>query len=280
MGSEPAAPRRVSIEPAAAVRPFLDRPLVAFSQSRFDEPLSILPSPTVTLMVQTAQPLDGTPRAFIAGPSMGPLTKTWQGAYACVDIKLSPLGAAALFGPILGELTGATVDLREVFPGREGEVWIEQLIEAGDGRGRLRCAERLLLERSREPYRPDRRIVEAWSELRRGQDHVRIGGLVRDSGWSHRYFIDQFRRHIGLTPMAAARLLRASRAMRHLRQNAAVSLAEVAVECGYADQAHMSREVRQLTGMSPAQFRRKSPETAAAHQSAAEARSAPPVRKL
>jgi AraC-like DNA-binding protein len=278
MGSEPAAPRRVSIEPAPAVRPFLARPLVAFSQSRGEGSLLVLPSLTVTLMVQTAEPLDGTPRAFIAGPSMGPLTKAWQGDFACIDIKLSPLGAATLFGPILGELTSTTVDLREVFPGRQGEAFLERLILAPDWPSRLRCAERLLLERSRAPHRPDRRIVEAWSELRRGQDHLRISDLVRSSGWSHRYFIDQFRRHVGLTPMAAARLLRARRAMGQLLHNAAVSLAEVAVECGYADQAHMSREVRELTGMSPAQFRRKAPETAVFPPTVAEARSPSTVR--
>lgn len=67
-----------------------------------------------------------------------------------------------------------------------------------------------------------------------------------------RGFIQQF----GITPAAyraAARTHRAIRALSNLNDN----LAAIAADCGFADQAHMTRSVASMTGMPPGRFRRR-----------------------
>ncbi len=59
---------------------------------------------------------------------------------------------------------------------------------------------------------------------------------------------DRFRDQVGLTPKVTARVLRLEQAARLLVQHPA---SEVAVAGGYADQAHLSREVQALAGCTP-----------------------------
>ena len=70
-------------------------------------------------------------------------------------------------------------------------------------------------------------------------------------GWSDRHLAREFRREIGLTPKAAARVIRFDRARRLLPRH---SGAVVAAECGYADQAHLIREFVAFTGLSPTRW--------------------------
>ena len=73
----------------------------------------------------------------------------------------------------------------------------------------------------------------AWRELRRSHQ-VRVGDLSE-----------------GPSPNIA-RILRFEHLMRRIRSaRRAVSWAELAAECGYADQAHLAREVHALSGITP-----------------------------
>jgi AraC-like DNA-binding protein len=62
------------------------------------------------------------------------------------------------------------------------------------------------------------------------------------------------RRAYGTPPAALRREIRAQRAW-HLLTTTARGLAEIALACGFADQAHMTREVALLTGRTPGQWR-------------------------
>jgi AraC-like DNA-binding protein len=79
---------------------------------------------------------------------------------------------------------------------------------------------------------------------------IRIADLANEIGWSRRHFGERFRDEIGLAPKQAARILRFERAGALLRRGHQ-DLAELAVECGYYDQAHLSNDWRMLAGCSP-----------------------------
>jgi AraC-like DNA-binding protein len=82
-----------------------------------------------------------------------------------------------------------------------------------------------------------------------------VAALAAETGWSDRHLRSRFRAETGLTPKAAARLIRFGRARRLLlrrqRAGTGASLAELAAECGYYDQAHLDREFRGLAGCPP-----------------------------
>ena len=79
-----------------------------------------------------------------------------------------------------------------------------------------------------------------------------VAGVAREVGWSRRHLSERFRQEVGLAPKATARLVRFDLAKRMLSTSRRrVGLATVAAEAGYADQAHFTREFRDLAGESP-----------------------------
>lgn len=77
--------------------------------------------------------------------------------------------------------------------------------------------------------------------------------LAEEVGWSRRHLGERFRRELGLAPEVAARVVPSERACTMLDRppSPRSGPAEVAAVCGYFDQAHMTREWRQLAGCSP-----------------------------
>lgn len=62
-----------------------------------------------------------------------------------------------------------------------------------------------------------------------------------------------FRQYVGIAPATVARVARFQRAAGMLAGE--VALGRVAAECGYADQPHLTREVRTMSGYTPSQLR-------------------------
>jgi methylphosphotriester-DNA--protein-cysteine methyltransferase len=82
-----------------------------------------------------------------------------------------------------------------------------------------------------------------------------IGDLAAELGWSHRRLIARYRDSVGLPPKLVARIVRFERLTAHLARSATVDWAAAAAACGYFDQAHMAREVRELADMTPTELR-------------------------
>lgn len=78
-----------------------------------------------------------------------------------------------------------------------------------------------------------------------------VAELARRTGRPHRWLQRWFERNVGLPPRSFFRLLRFSTAFEQL-PSTSDSLAGHAAEHGYADQAHMSREFRSMSGTSAA----------------------------
>ena len=76
-----------------------------------------------------------------------------------------------------------------------------------------------------------------------------------ETGWSRRHVTERFRRQLGVSPKAYARLLRFEHATSLLNRPATrCTLADVAMEAGYYDQSHLSRDFVALAGMTPAAY--------------------------
>jgi transcriptional regulator GlxA family with amidase domain len=77
-----------------------------------------------------------------------------------------------------------------------------------------------------------------------------------ETGWSRRVVTARFRHQVGVSPKSYARVLRFSRAVALMKGgDSRRPLAEVAVECGYYDQSHFTRDFTAMAGCSPAVYR-------------------------
>lgn len=83
-----------------------------------------------------------------------------------------------------------------------------------------------------------------------------IDDLSRQVNWSDRKLRRRFVDAVGMGPKLVQRIVRVQRALQLLRARTGhLSLSGLAVECGFADQAHMTREVARFTGFTPSRLR-------------------------
>jgi AraC-like DNA-binding protein len=108
---------------------------------------------------------------------------------------------------------------------------------AGDGRGGHPAVRRAVGH-----------LSERWDE------RVPLAELAGVAGLSRFELVRRFRTQIGLTPRAFQTNLRIARARELLA--AGTGPAAVAAECGFADQAHLTRTFRAAVGVTPARYAR------------------------
>jgi AraC-like DNA-binding protein len=82
-----------------------------------------------------------------------------------------------------------------------------------------------------------------------------MGALARELNCRRKHLISLFRDQVGIPPKLLARLVRFDNVMRRARASASTPWAELALEHGYYDQAHLVRDVRRFTGLTPTRAR-------------------------
>jgi len=172
-----------------------------------------------------------------------------------VGAMLHPGAALPLFGVSAAELSERHTRLDELW-GRHAQAIRERLLELPSLAAQLDCFEAMLLQRLPRVRGLHPAIAEALERLSDGSD---VRGIVSDSGYSHRHFIALFEGAVGLTPKRYARVLRFRSALARLAAEPSVTLAELALDAGYGDQAHFNRDFREMAGISPTEYRNAAP---------------------
>nr|WP_286206491.1 helix-turn-helix domain-containing protein [Sessilibacter corallicola] len=80
------------------------------------------------------------------------------------------------------------------------------------------------------------------------------GKLNESIALSQRQMERQFKLWLDMTPKYYQRILRIKKTINFLRENKDANLAEVAVQFGFSDQAHMTREFRTIASITPGKF--------------------------
>ena len=182
---------------------------------------------------------------FVAGMTDRPVATEFTGAAGGVQIDLTPLGARRILGIPMEELTRQVVAVEELL-GRE---LVERLRDAPGWRERFALLDAALLRRVDAGPAPAPEVAWSYARLAAADGRVAAGALADEVGWSRRHLAARWRRDVGMGPKAVARVLRFQRALRLLRDGRA--LADVAYDCGFADQPHLNREFRTLVGSTP-----------------------------
>lgn len=167
---------------------------------------------------------------------------------ACIEVRLSPVQAYSLLGVGPGDLGRAVVGLDDLW-GRRGRRLRERIADTPTWEQRFALARSFLVQRAESSRLPDPEVVASWSRIVGCRGQVTVGELAESSGWSRKRLWARFGAQIGLTPKRAAMLVRFRHAVEGLV--AGRPAADVAVACGYTDQAHLSRDVASFAGVTP-----------------------------
>jgi AraC-like DNA-binding protein len=201
---------------------------------------------------------DGPPTthgSFLAGLGERSSYVRATGPASCVQVNLTPLAAHMFLGVPMHELANRVVTLEDVLPHSAREL-TERLEDAGTWEARFELLDAVFAERLAQARQPSGEVAWAWRILERTHGKAPIGWICDRLGRSRRHLAARFREQVGLTPKTVARIFRFEHAVRLLGRGQ-VSLAELAFECGYYDQAHLNREFRDFAGKPPAAFARR-----------------------
>ncbi|NMG05619.1 AraC family transcriptional regulator [Brasilonema sp. UFV-L1] len=79
---------------------------------------------------------------------------------------------------------------------------------------------------------------------------IKLTTLAQVAGISQYYFCQLFKQSLGITPYQYVLQLRVERA-KQLLKNQKITICDVALACGFANQSHFTKHFRKLTGMTP-----------------------------
>jgi AraC-like DNA-binding protein len=213
-----------------------------------------MPGGRIVLVISFGPTLDVDGRrftSFVAGLHDTPALTEHAGEGHGIEAYLTPLGARRMLGLPMGELTRQVVELEDLIGAEAGEL-AERLYEAPSWPARFAMLERAIAVRVLDAPPVAAELEWAWRRLLETGGRVPVGALARELGCSRRHLAASFREQLGLPPKPLARLLRFERALHRLRGGA--DLAELALDCGYYDQAHFNRDFRQYAGRTPTEY--------------------------
>ncbi|MET3579591.1 AraC-like DNA-binding protein [Mesorhizobium robiniae] len=187
--------------------------------------------------------------SFAAGLYAGPVVIESYGGACCVQVNFTPLGARRFFGLPMSELTDRMVGLDDVL-GLEGIALRERLGNARDWSARFAIVEAFVAERLAEARETQAEIAWAYERIIASGGRIRVSSLADRLGWSRKHLLGKFSNAIGVGPKTLSRIVRFNRALGHSKRDKS-DWADIAADCGYADQAHLVREFRDLAGETP-----------------------------
>jgi AraC-like DNA-binding protein len=195
-------------------------------------------------------------RSFLAGLHDVHVLTEFAGAQRGLQVNFTLLGAHRFLDAAMTDVANRCLDLGDIIGASAASLLSERLQDAKDWPARFDLMDRFLLERLARgrPMSPD--IAWALRQLQAERGARSIGALSRALACSRKTLIKRFHAQIGLTPKAVAGILRFEHAAGRLRAGDEESWTELALSCGYSDQAHFNRDFRRYSGRTPTEYRR------------------------
>jgi AraC-like DNA-binding protein len=188
-------------------------------------------------------------RLFVAGPATRATdARPTPGQIRCgVRFRVGSAGAALGLPAI--ELLDLGVPLAELW-GPAGQRLEDRVAAARTAVAALDTLIRGVADRLPPPAGGDPLVRRAAVALLRDGTSLPEAGRV--VGLGERQLRRRFERAVGYGPATLVRIQRFQHFLALAKQQPGTALSRLAVEAGYADQAHLTRECRRLSGLSPA----------------------------
>jgi AraC-like DNA-binding protein len=186
----------------------------------------------------------------IAGPATRWVDVRLAPRTTIVGVRLRPGGIPDGLGVPATELLDREVTLRDVW-GRAADDLSDRAADQTAPESKLAVIEEALRFRWAAPGAGDPLVsfAVAWLTSR---PSGRVQALADELGVSARHLQRRFAAAVGYGPKTFQRVLRFQRLLRiGMRRSRPAPLGALALQAGYADQAHMSREVSELAGRTP-----------------------------
>jgi AraC-like DNA-binding protein len=180
----------------------------------------ILPDGRMELVVHHGARPKGQAASFVTGQIVGPLELIPTGWMSTRGMRLRPEAAGAFLQMPASEVTGHFATIRIPEP----------------------------------KLMPDAAIGRAVRLIERSAGRVRMDALTAEVNLSPRHFDRRFLAAVGLRPKEFARIVRFQALLSAYQNGDFPRWVDLALACGFYDQAHLANEFRQFAGVPPTEF--------------------------
>lgn len=227
------------------------------SEAPSTEPERILPDGCVELILNFGAQFSQhdedkrrlQPRSFLVGQMTGPILISPTGPVQLLGIRFHPGGTLPFLRVPLHEIIDKVVDLGGLSSQLERELLrvtsqVRSLPEKTAAVERFLTAQLLNSDHDAWLLQLAARVVTTGGV-------VSVDRLASDAGISSRQLERRFLREVGLGPKLLGRIIRFQQVFRAVERSD-FAWAEIAIECGYYDQAHLIRDFNQFARQTPA----------------------------
>lgn len=193
---------------------------------------------------------------IIAGPDTRPAPARVEPGTFMVAARFLPGRAPGLLGVPASDLRDLRLPLEQAWGSRAVRALVDS--DARDPGAMLRLLTGAV-EGRLATCRPLDPLVGAVVDWARQREPPRFSELCRRMDASERHLRRRVEEHVGYGAVTLRRVLRFQRLLR--LRGSGLPLVQRALEAGYADQAHMTREVGRLAGVSPSVLLARTPGT-------------------
>ncbi|HEY3739818.1 MAG TPA: helix-turn-helix domain-containing protein [Bryobacteraceae bacterium] len=205
-----------------------------------------LPHPNVQLVFENGA-------ATVSGVQTSRFTRVLEGRSKVFGVKFRAGGFRAFYGRPVAELADRTVPATEIFGGSILELGAV-VLGKGRERDRLKAADEFFRARRLTADPSAERAAELVERIQREPEIRTVDELAARAGIGKRALQRLFQEFVGASPKWVIRRYRLHEAVERIHSSAQIDLAQLAVELGYFDQAHLINDFRSIVGMTPGRY--------------------------
>jgi AraC-like DNA-binding protein len=204
-----------------------------------------------TLQCQRQSPIGSTNGMMICGIHSESFIINNDSKISMMGVHFNPGGNAPFFALPAGEFHNQRISLDEIWQGRAAELR-DRLLESPTVATRFWVLEQFLLM-VMKPLDQYAAIAVALQEFGR-YPATRVSEVTDKIGFSARHFNQLFRDRVGLTPKLFCRIRRLQQALDLASGKDRIDWADIAIACGYFDQAHFIHDFRLFANCTPTEY--------------------------
>ena len=190
---------------------------------------------------------DSTGKAWLVGPATAADLVTTTPGVTRWGVRISPPALRSILGTDAEAVQDTKVDFDGILPSRTARILADAL--------RCERVDAALLEKLWPSSCPEEVAQIGYAALT-ASTQAKVRDIAADLGVSERHFRRTIVASTGLAPKMIQKVQRMQNVLTSSRSTN-VPLAVHAAHAGYADQAHLSRDVQALTGVTPTQLLRE-----------------------
>lgn len=193
------------------------------------------------------------PKCFVIGQLTRPLEIEPTGKTGIFSVRFHPDGFLPFATIPIKEMENTAVSLEKLY-GKTGQEIEQQIVAAHTTSDRINLIETFLFNRLTDKETIDRIMKSAVDTILTANGQLSVDELSQRTNINRRQLERKFSSAIGLSPKQLSKTIRLQAALKMLLSKQYTSLAELAYESEYYDQAHFIKDFKEFTGLTPKEF--------------------------